>query len=708
MALLEAVSAFRDAEPRQLAVGMIALLTALCLRHGTYTVLRVPLLIVISLLIAMDLAMYVAVRCLVKLVEWVTVVGYKRRDRRMRRSTYAEWMAVGSQLDCIERLDQWKADPVSRAYNWRQVQAVTRRLRDARQRVQGLPHERAGGAVFELKALLLPTLVKNYAGTMSAELYSKTHVGTKRCVELFLDEVCACVEALRCYSASSALCGAEMRSFWRQAQISFGNCALLLSGGAMMGIYHYGVIRALVERSMLPRVISGTSAGSVIAAFLAVRTDEEVIAELRSLDALYREQGSDGPLHGSNWWKLRKLLVDGVLYSSSEFEAHLGWFTRGLTFREAFVLTGRVVCITCTPHKRTSALSPPLMLNHITAPNVTIASAVCASSCVPGLIPPVELAERCADGKVRPCTDHGLDVATREPRAPGDGGGDDAGGAAASTCANDGDSLIDSGGGAESIRMRDGSFEFDIPKHAIAQMFNVHFTIVSQVNPHILPFTYSAEGSYGQPNLWRRGRGGWRGGFLLSSLEMSLKEDMLKWLRVMRSQKLGPVLFGVDWSHVFLQDNQGDITLSPSVPLTDYINVINNAHSRAQIERMVAEGEQITWRAMPMLEGRLRIQKLLDEAIDDPLLTSQPGALSALAADAPANCDSASSAALGGPTAGTAPRACAERAFPFWRGGGVDATRGGEVALSARADCARPWPWALASLLVDWRPAGGV
>jgi predicted acylesterase/phospholipase RssA len=153
---------------------------------------------------------------------------------------------------------------------------------------------------------------------------------------------------------------AEAVPFWRQAQISFGNSALLLSGGAMMGIYHYGVVRALVERGALPKVISGTSAGAVVASFLAVRTDEEVRHELRSLDGLYREQGSDGPLHGSHFWKVRKLLRDGVLYSVPEFKAHLGWFSRGLTFREAFLRTGRVVSITCTPHKYIAGSSPPM------------------------------------------------------------------------------------------------------------------------------------------------------------------------------------------------------------------------------------------------------------------------------------------------------------------------------------------------------------
>lgn len=180
---------FDGLEARQLALASFALLCALCVRHGTYTVLRVPLLVTVSCLILIDLACYGLVRMAVKLVEWVWVVGYKRRDQRMRRSTYTEWVESGSALDKLERLDLWKEDPESRAYNWRQVQAVTRRLRDARERAQGLAPSRSRSAIFELESLLLPTLVKNYAGVGSAELYLKTHVGTKRCVEEYIDEV---------------------------------------------------------------------------------------------------------------------------------------------------------------------------------------------------------------------------------------------------------------------------------------------------------------------------------------------------------------------------------------------------------------------------------------------------------------------------------------------------------------------------------------
>lgn len=37
-----------------------------------------------------------------------------------------------------------------------------------------------------------------------------------------------------------------------------------LSGGAYLGYYHMGVLRALFEEGLMPRVLSGASAGSIM------------------------------------------------------------------------------------------------------------------------------------------------------------------------------------------------------------------------------------------------------------------------------------------------------------------------------------------------------------------------------------------------------------------------------------------------------------
>lgn len=43
-----------------------------------------------------------------------------------------------------------------------------------------------------------------------------------------------------------------------------------------MGIYHFGVLRALFEYGLLPKIVSGTSAGSMLAAILCTKTLDEI------------------------------------------------------------------------------------------------------------------------------------------------------------------------------------------------------------------------------------------------------------------------------------------------------------------------------------------------------------------------------------------------------------------------------------------------
>jgi hypothetical protein len=79
---------------------------------------------------------------------------------------------------------------------------------------------------------------------------------------------------------NNLLLRAKIKIFLKRARAAYGRTALCLSGGAMMGNYHFGAVRALLETGLLPHIISGTSAGSVIGAMLCTRTDEELMKEL--------------------------------------------------------------------------------------------------------------------------------------------------------------------------------------------------------------------------------------------------------------------------------------------------------------------------------------------------------------------------------------------------------------------------------------------
>ena len=72
-----------------------------------------------------------------------------------------------------------------------------------------------------------------------------------------------------------------------------------------------------------------------------------------------------------------------------------------LTFEEAYRKTGRLLCITVSA---TTKKAPPVLLNHLSAPNVTIASAVVASAAVPGFIEPMKLKYKLSNGTV--CENH--------------------------------------------------------------------------------------------------------------------------------------------------------------------------------------------------------------------------------------------------------------------------------------------------------------
>ena len=54
---------------------------------------------------------------------------------------------------------------------------------------------------------------------------------------------------------------------------------MLLSGGSTFGLCHAGVIKVLHECKLLPRIISGASSGSIVAAMVCTR-DESDLTEM--------------------------------------------------------------------------------------------------------------------------------------------------------------------------------------------------------------------------------------------------------------------------------------------------------------------------------------------------------------------------------------------------------------------------------------------
>lgn len=159
---------------------------------------------------------------------------------------------------------------------------------------------------------------------------------------------------------------------------NYGRTAFCLSGGAGFGYYHLGVIRALLDRGLLPPIITGTSAGSLMGAIVCTRTDEELDEILTPELAKRINICQDG-------WakKLTRYMTSGALFDAEQWCREGMWFCKGShTFKEAYERTGRIFNVSVIPY---DPHSPPKLLNYITAPDCVIWSAIIASAAIPGV-----------------------------------------------------------------------------------------------------------------------------------------------------------------------------------------------------------------------------------------------------------------------------------------------------------------------------------
>ena len=180
-------------------------------------------------------------------------------------------------------------------------------------------------------------------------------------------------------------------------------------------------------------MISGASMGAMLAAGICTRTDAE-LAELVANPESIRLYGLERP-----GWRTsldqRALLDPAVLLETIRHNCG------DLTFEEAYQRTGRVLNMSVSPTRRGQR---PRLLNHLTAPQLFVAESCLASSAIPLLFPPATLAAKGSDG-------------SRQPFMTGE-------------------------------RWVDGSMHEDLPKRRMARLHNINHFIVSQTNPHVLPF----------------------------------------------------------------------------------------------------------------------------------------------------------------------------------------------------------------------------
>ncbi|PFH62734.1 hypothetical protein XA68_12162 [Ophiocordyceps unilateralis] len=532
-----------------------------------YQITKWPLLLYTLSWLAFLSVCYFITRTYISTYEYWVLRGNQRKLRKnMRRtSNYREWVSAAKELDCYLGGQSWREENNFAYYNWKTVKRVWDQMRELRTHAEN--YEATGQtakeakAAQDLKALIEACVKYNFVGVDNPRLYSHTYYGTKNLVQNFIDEA---ELSKRFLLRTKELTVEEKHTLFKQVNANYGRTALCLSGGASCAYYHIGVVRTLVDADVLPNVITGTSGGALIAALVGTRTNDE-LKQLLIPALAERIKACQEPITVwlPRWWKT------GARFDSVDWAGRCSWFTRGsLTFREAYERTGRILNVSCVP---ADPHSPTMLCNYLTSPDCVIWSAVLASAAVPGVLNPVVLMTKQPDGTLTPW--------------------------------------------AFGHRWKDGSLRTDIPIKALNTLFNVNFTIVSQVNPHINFFFFSSRGSIGNPVTHRKGRG-WRGGFLTSAIEHYLKLEMNKWLKFIRYTELLPRAMGQDWSQLWLQGFGGTVTILPQPILTDFVYILSDPDP-FRLARMMHEGRQSAFPKLKFIANRLKVSRLIEKGRRD-------------------------------------------------------------------------------------------
>ena len=101
--------------------------------------------------------------------------------------------------------------------------------------------------------------------------------------------------------------------------------------------------------------------------------------------------------------------------------------------------------------------------------------------------------------------------------------------------------------------------------------------MAAQANPHIVPFFFESKGEVGRPSRWSSGMrdDSWRGGFLLSALEIYLKNDMRSKFHFLNNVD---VAVGFTSTMMTQASYSGTTTIVPDTCLKDYFLVSYCVH----------------------------------------------------------------------------------------------------------------------------------
>lgn len=456
--------------------------------------------------------------------------GLKKYEAALNNAaSYQEWAEAARAYDTAAGLDEWRDDEDSEDFD-----AVL-----IRERLDELKRLRNTKDVTQLVFALHEGLHGNLGNMANPALYTHTRFGTKNLLTRYINEVADALNYLCDNEFDAFDFGAKLK-FFKRTGMSFGRSALMLSGGATLGMFHIGVLSALWREGLLPRVISGSSAGSIIAGVAGTHDDEELgqifDPEYLKLQA-WKSLGVKGAISGRS------------IMSSEQLKQCLSDNVGELTFEEAFEKTGRIINIPVTP---TEKHQHARLLNYLASPSVLVPQASLASCAIPGVFPSVTLTARNYKGEVSEYMPN--------------------------------------------HKWMDGSLFSDLPMLRLSRFHNVNHYIVSQTNPHVVPFLDRRKAE-------RRG---------LAPLARDLVTQSSKQALALARHHLGSEGVIAKAHQLANQKYKGDINIFPKGYTPKKLMSMLSNPTKEDIALYIEEGERHTW---PQIE-RIRNATLISRTFE--------------------------------------------------------------------------------------------
>ncbi|KAK6458688.1 acyl transferase/acyl hydrolase/lysophospholipase [Scheffersomyces xylosifermentans] len=478
-------------------------------------------------------------------------------------STYKKWYDISLKLDELMNNNSWKSNPQSDLYDYDLIFNNLNEMRSAR-----LSKD------YKLLLYYIRTKwIRNLGNMGDINLYRHSFVGTKKLIEEYIDE-CQLSLNFLINDENVNLDDRYLLGMLIQTRKNIGRTALVLSGGSTFGFFHIGVLATLFESGLLPRIISGSSAGSVVASILCCHTNDETYVLLSTITqkkfVFFGDSKSPHEIQG-NFKKvlerLSHLLKYGTLFDMTGLQQTMIDFLGDLTFREAYNRTGKILNITVSP---ASIHESTRLLNYLTAPNCLIWSAVCASCSLPGVFSSTTIYEK--NPRTNEIHEWNNDLA---------------------------------------MKYVDGSVDNDLPITRLSEMFNVDHIIAVQVNPHVVPVLKVAVSNVGG-NV--ENELSYKFKHFLNNVYDFVSCEIVHYLQILNTMDIYKNLSNKLIS-VLSQKYSGDITILPDFKIQDFTKIFKNPTPEFLLD-FIIRGAKASWPKVTVIHNHCSVEFALDKAIN--------------------------------------------------------------------------------------------